>query len=187
MECKKNKQPQLLCKKNDVHLYKMPDNDGYRLYFTIQNPRINIKTLLNDNIYELITKLNPDFFEDFKIIQEYDDNSKDIYVSFHSFGKELGIQKKIMFINLKKCIYGNEIHFIGKHITKENQSKHHDVIEHKHSIIKINFINSHFVEIDYKFNVDIKEDLPIYMENMIGIIMKKIYLNLKTFIENSNK
>lgn len=184
MECKKTKQPQLLCKKSEVHLYKMPDNDGYRLHFTIQNPRINIRSLLNDNIYELITKLNPDFFEDFKIIQEHDDNSKDICVSFHSFGKELGIQKKIMYINLKKCIFVDEIHFVGKHIIKENYSKHHDLIEHKHSIIKIKFLNPHHVEIDYRFNVDIKEDLPIYMENMIGIIMKKIYLNLKTFIEN---
>ena len=187
MECKKTKQSQLLCEKQDVSLYKMPDNNGYRLFFTIQNPMININTLLDNNIYELITKLNPDFFEDFKIIQEYDDNSKDICVSFHSFGKELGINKKTMYINVKKCIYGNEIHFVGKHIAHENYNNHRDLIEHKHSIIKIKFLNPHYVEIDYRFNVDIKEDLPIYMENMIGIIMKKIYLNLKTFIENINK
>ena len=186
MECKKNKQPQLLCEKQDVSLYKMPDNNGYRLYFTIQNPMINIKTLLDNNIYELITKLNPDFFEDFKIIKEYDDNSKDICVSFHSFGKELGINKKTMYINLKKCVLDDEIHFVGKHIIKKNHSKQYDIIEHKHSIIKIKFLNSYHAEIDYQFNVDIKEDLPIYMENMIGIIMKKIYLNLKTFIENIN-
>ena len=187
MECKKTKQPQILCKKGGVHLYKMPDSDGYRLYFEIQNPTINIKNILDNNIYELITKLNPDFFEDFKILREYDDNSKDICMSFHSFGKELGIQKKIMFINLKKSSFSNEIHFIGKHILGENNSKKHDIIEHKHSTIKIKFLNQHHAEIDYTFNVDIKEDLPIYMENMIGIIMKKIYLNLKTIIENINK
>ena len=128
MERKKTKQPQILCKNGGVYLYKMSDNDGYRLCFEIQNPMINIKNLLDDNIYELITKLNPDFFEEFKILQEYDDNSKDICMSFHSFGKELGIQKKTMFINLKKCLFSNEIHFIGKHILSENNSKKHDIL-----------------------------------------------------------
>ena len=34
------------------------------------------------------------------------------------------------------------------------------------------------------FNYDIKEELPVYMENVMGFMMKKIFYRLKNFIEN---
>ena len=31
------------------------------------------------------------------------------------------------------------------------------------------------------------DEVPIYMENLIGLMMKKIFYNIKQFIENTNK
>ena len=42
------------------------------------------------------------------------------------------------------------------------------------------------LRMNYKFNIDIKEELPIYMENILGLMMKKIFFRLKKFIEQNN-
>ena len=39
------------------------------------------------------------------------------------------------------------------------------------------------IRLNYLFSIDIKEDLPIYMENMIGLMMKKIFYNLKLVLD----
>jgi hypothetical protein len=36
----------------------------------------------------------------------------------------------------------------------------------------------------YSFAMDLDVELPTYMENMIGLIMKKTIFRLKAFIEN---
>ena len=40
------------------------------------------------------------------------------------------------------------------------------------------------LDLYYKFNINTNEDLPIYMENYIGLMIKKIFFNLKVFIDN---
>ena len=47
-----------------------------------------------------------------------------------------------------------------------------------------NFNNNSNIHLDYYFNIDIHEDLPNFARNLIGFIMKKVFLNLKSFIEN---
>ena len=40
-------------------------------------------------------------------------------------------------------------------------------------------------EVSYEFKMTIEEDLPSYMENIIGNLMKNIFINFKTFIEKT--
>ena len=49
-----------------------------------------------------------------------------------------------------------------------------------------NDINTNEVKVNYEFKMDINEELPIYMENIFGLMMKKIFINFKSFIENVN-
>ena len=44
------------------------------------------------------------------------------------------------------------------------------------------------IDIDFKFDFQILigDDLPIYMENFVGLMFKKIFYNLKKFIDNLN-
>ena len=44
------------------------------------------------------------------------------------------------------------------------------------------------IDIDFKFDFQILigDDLPIYMENFVGLMFKKIFYNLKQFIDNLN-
>ena len=60
-----------------------------------------------------------------------------------------------------------------------------DVRDLHHSFGDVNAINNISFSID--FIITIQDPLPIYMENLIGLMLKKIFYNLKIFIENINK
>ena len=47
-----------------------------------------------------------------------------------------------------------------------------------------NFNNMLNINFEFDFQILISDDLPIYMENLIGLMLKKIFYNLKQFIDN---
>ena len=49
-----------------------------------------------------------------------------------------------------------------------------------------NFNNIIDINFNFDFQILISDDLPIYMENLIGLMFKKIFYNLKQFIDNLN-
>ena len=44
-------------------------------------------------------------------------------------------------------------------------------------------IDNSDIKIHYLFKITQSETLPIYLENMVGLMMKKIFYNIKQFIE----
>ena len=51
------------------------------------------------------------------------------------------------------------------------------------STMVVNFESDCRINISYIFKLELTNSLPIYMENILGLIMKKMFLNLKNFIE----
>lgn len=49
-----------------------------------------------------------------------------------------------------------------------------------------NFNNIMNINFELDFQILISDDLPLYMENLIGLMFKKIFYNLKQFIDNLN-
>ena len=49
-----------------------------------------------------------------------------------------------------------------------------------------NFNNIIDINFNFDFQILINDELPIYMENLIGLMFKKIFYNLKQFIDNLN-
>ena len=87
-------------------------------------------------------------------------------------------------INLNSTIYDKMTFNYGKTQIKinninENELNKLDSEDNFTSKLNINF------SID--FIITIEDPLPIYMENLIGLMLKKIFYNLKIFIENINK
>ena len=39
------------------------------------------------------------------------------------------------------------------------------------------------ISMTYNFLIHMKEELPQYMENMVGLMMKKIFYNVKKFVD----
>lgn len=174
--------------KNNVVLKKNVDDDSYHLDMRFNNNNINIEKIYNFNLYALLYELNKDILEDVIVNKEKTENSEVLLV-FKQFGAELGIPQKYMCLfNEKQMIGDNEISFIGTNIDNSNEKfnvnqKYEKITVHE-SILSIKNDSGNQFILDYKFNIDIHENLPLFMQNLIGILIKNIFIRFKQFIEN---
>ena len=174
--------------KNNVVLKKNVDDDSYHLDMRFNNDNINIEKIYNFNLYALLYELNKDILEDVIVNKEKTENSEVLLV-FKQFGAELGIPQKYMCLfNEKQMIGDNEISFIGTNIDNSNEkfnvNKKYEKITVHESILSIKNDSGNQFILDYKFNIDIHENLPLFMQNLIGILIKNIFIRFKQFIEN---
>jgi hypothetical protein len=179
-----------ICNKQNL-LLQVDKNTGiYSLEFQSENNKFNFDELITFGIYNLMTKLNSDLIERIEIIKTYSENEIDVLFVFKKIGAELGLAQKYMAMKTRKRFVNNNIYLTSNHIdySKNNfQGQGYGRIE---PIIcelsEIIIYNTHLSNLDlyYRFKINTYEDLPIYMENYIGLMMKKIFYNLKLFIDN---
>tara|TARA_Y100000385_G_C12985957_1_gene590615 strand:+ start:408 stop:1070 length:663 start_codon:yes stop_codon:yes gene_type:complete len=179
----------------------------------IDSSKINLTNFLSHNIYELLDKINPDLIEKIHILKIYNDNEADILMILKHIAKEVGIKQKYIIFNTKRIIdYENnsifftnkDINLINENLVKEylqsiNLEKNkYEAILYNFGTIKISITNTNILELynenntnkivntDFEthFQLIMKDKLPIYMENLIGLMIKKIFYNLKVFIDN---
>ena len=190
MDCNEN----IICTKQNIILKKNKEENTFSLNFKITNNNIDISKIINMNLFILFHELNKDVIEEANILSTNNDNTNmQILYIFKQFGHELGIPKKFMKLEIKQHNENNNIYFRSKTPTyietqpvNENFQKNLEKCEEiksNYSNLNITNINKHSADFEYLFNMDINEDLPIYMENLIGVLMKKIFINIKEFIE----
>ena len=157
------------------------------IVFIIENNNINIYNLINFSLYKLIGELNQDILETIKIVNLTEDDSEcDILFLFKSLSKELGISKKYMLIKNKKQIVDNQIIFKSYDLDVNEMGINlngYEKIKCNNAMLTINLLSLTSAQINYTFNMEINDYLPIYMENITGLMMKKIFYKLKSFIE----
>ena len=83
--------------------------------------------------------------------------------------------------NGKKTYTGCDIEY-----PRSDELINYEKVTTRISTMVVNFESNHKVNINYVFKLELAHSLPIYMENILGLIMKKMFLNLKTFIEAIN-
>lgn len=183
-----------ICTKHDISLY-MIKNDmdtKFRLTFTIHNDNFNLKNAIGFKLFALMGELNTDVID--KIyMDEYENDTKsmDIGILLKRFGKEFGIAQKYLFVKTDMiCSSKDTSRFVSKQI---DPPKEVIVPAMSESVIKTNTVldvtlhTSHKASVTYDFSFVIEDDLPIYMEKYPGLLMKKIFVRLKTFLENINE
>ncbi len=184
MECTLEKK--IICNKHDIILKRLSPN-YFSINFSCHNENYDLSKLVDFNLYTLMAKLNTDLIDKIKIYKadDKDINSRKILFLFKSLGKELGLSPKYMHLSTKYIKCDNKIVFNSVSIPKKNSSKYnkYEKLTCNHSELAIIIENQHVLNVEYNFNIDLHEDLPIYMENMIGILMKKVFYRLKIFIE----
>ena len=105
-------------------------------------------------------------------------------------GKDL-ISNYLTSINLDNDKYeallfnfGKTVITLSNEVTIPREMNNIDIID----IIDDKFIDDKFI--DVKFSIDFKiattDDLPIYMNNLIGLMFKKMFYNVKLFIDKLN-
>ena len=162
--------------------------------------RINVEQLVSFKIYDLIEKLNPDLIDEIQILNVVSDNEIDVLFKFKHIAKEIGIKQKYMILKTVKNNNNNNNNNNNTHITLKSvsiESSDQHIQEHKlHNLdrLQCDFANllinidntNNNVNIHYLFKIIQSEKLPISMEHLIGLMMKKIFYNVKQFIEKIN-
>lgn len=181
----------IICNKQNI-LLKLDKSSGvYSLDFKCDNKKFNIDELLSVGLYNLMEKLNPDLIEKIEILKIHSENELDVLFIFKRIGSELGLPQKYMAIKtIKSHIDNNNICFKSininypknKFIEKGLRNIEPLICEFAEMII----YNTHLSNVDlfYRFKINTNDNLPVYMENYIGLMMKKIFYNLKEFIDN---
>jgi hypothetical protein len=172
-----------VCSKYDILLEKDKLNNNFTISFTIKNDAISLINIIDYSFFKIISDLNKDILE--VVMDEPIYDKIKMFFLFKPIAEDFGIMNKSMLIETEKCIRDSHVIFKSKDLLHDvDMFNEYDRIDCNLSELDINIINNNLLHVIYTFNIDIHEDLPIYMENLIGLIMKKIFLKLKLFIEN---
>ena len=175
----------IVCNKHDIILRKIIRGQTYSIEFNLQNDNIIIRNIINFKLYDLIAELNKDVVEKIQTIKESEDGTeRDILFVFKRFGKELGILQKFMTIRITLEQDDKQVRLLSRSINTDISVPNCKEMKSNYSNLSVDFITEHNINVKYEFNIDIEEDLPCYMENIIGFLMKKIFYRVKIFIEN---
>ena len=216
----------LVCNKGNMILesyyLNSNDNKSYLLkyiYNKLNLNKININSLLGNDIYDLLEKLNVELIEKIHILNKISEECLDICIIFKHIAKEVGIKRKyIIFRSLKSIDTKNySINFNIKDLSliddtlKNNYKKQLNLLDNtsyeplifNYGDINLNILTSNInnfndifkninvdriIDVDFimNFQILISDKLPIYMENMIGLLIKKMFYNVKQFVDNLN-
>lgn len=182
-----NEKYQIVCNKENMILKVNKDENIYMLDFETINNNLDLNKLMDFKIYDLIQKLNEDLIEKIEIINKISDDEIELLFIFKRFGKSAGIPQKYLVLKTKKYMTNNLILFksVDSKI-KIKQMENHIAQKMDCKFAQLTIIPyQNKLRLNYKFSIDMKEDLPIYLENMMGLMMKKIFYRLKVFIEQN--
>ena len=189
------------------------NNKAYNLQFDFNNlntNKVNIDTLLSTSIYDLLEKVNSELIEKIYILDIINTYETDVCILLKPIAKEIGIKQKFVIFRTTKYSnnLNNNVTFYNKDLIYEHKDLIDDYLKsinldtEKYEAMTFNFGKTHITlndeqstnnvdkVISVKFSVDfqltITDDLPIYMNNLIGLMFKKMFYNVKMFITNLN-
>jgi hypothetical protein len=182
-----------ICFKEKMHLKREKNNNIYLLQFLAENSNVNLYTMINLDIYNLMFTLNKDNFDKIEMHSiasspsspEKNVNEVNVLFLFKPFASDLGIKPKYMYVRVTEVCEPNKKTYNCTDVNYPNpeELKNYDRVVNTISSMVVNFESYHKINISYIFKLELSHSLPIYMENIMGLIMKKVFLNLKQFIE----
>ena len=209
-------QPKLLCNKGNILLneIKIPSTNAsiFNLQFELNNldtSKVNIDLLLTPQLYNLIEKVNVDLIDKIYILNclETSNNQEtDICIVLKQIAKEVGLKQK--YILFRSTKYLNKLNSNITYYNKDLIYEHKELIpaylkslnldNDKYEALTFTFGKTIItlandideILINLKFSIDFQitmtDDIPKYMTNIIGLMFKKMFHNVKLFIDNLN-
>jgi hypothetical protein len=198
----------VVCNKEDVVLLRCENrencraNNSYRILFNVHNPHFPIHSIVGLKLYTLLYELNRDVIHTFKVVNETETNIETVTL-FKPFGRDFGISPKAMHtvstmqLEPGVCIF-NSVDVQSDTIRANeinNIPKKYERIFSTHSKLIVYFLSSNDLQFDFTFELsdgsgsDIREEeeesprCPIYMENSVALMIKKMFCRLKEFTE----
>lgn len=199
----------IVCNKEDVVLLKNENresgnnnnynnnNNYYRIIFNAHNANFPIHSVVGLKLYTLLYELNRDIIHTFKIINETETTIETVTL-FKPFGKDFGIAPKAMHTVSTMQLEPGVCTFDGVDVKQDiananNEINHipkkYECIRSTHSKLIVYFLSENDLQFDFTFELSDNDsdneidERPIYMENSVALMIKKMFSRLKTFIE----
>lgn len=188
----------MVCNKDQVSLYKDVINTAdktYKIVFNARNDGFPIYTMVGFKMYTLLYELNRDIIHSFKVIKENDKSIEMVFL-FKSVGKEFGLAPKFMHTittadSCHSCYVFNSVDVHNENDDNISIPKKYERLHTNDSVLTIQFISNHELHFDFTFslkendngNQNEKNEPPIYMENSVALMIKKMFCRLKVFTE----
>jgi hypothetical protein len=209
-------QPKMLCNKGNILLneIRMPSTNAsvFNLQFELNNldtSKVNIDLLLTPQLYNLLEKVNVDLIDKIHILNTsttLNNEETDICIILKQIAKEVGVKQK--YILFRSTKYLNNLNNSITYYNKDLIYEHKDLIPDYLKLLKLdsrnyepltfncgktiitltNDYDEKFMNIKFSidFQITMTDDIPNYMTNIIGLMFKKMFYNVKLFIENLN-
>ena len=182
-------QQEMICNKHDINLYMVKgEQDIFTLSFKLINKNYDLQQAIGFKLFSLLGELNKDVIDKI-VLEPYSetDNIMKMGMILKRFGEDFGISQKYVYSETEIEKNNNSYNFYSKQIDKA----HHFQIPNRCYPVKksngnlsLSFISNNEIDVIYKFSLVIDEDMPHIMRKLPGLLMKKIFIRLKTFLES---
>ena len=182
----------------------------------LNTSKVNSDLLLTIQLYELLEKVNVDLIDKIHILNVLNAHETDICIILKPIATKVGVKQKYLLFRSTNYLnnLNKSITYYYKDLTYEHKDLIDDYLiimkldNNNYEPLTFNFgktvisvynkilpttNNEHDKDdkiIDVKFSVDFKisiaDNVPFFMNDLIGMIFKKMFYNLKIFIDNLN-
>lgn len=172
------------------------NNNSYRIIFNAHNSNFPIHSIVGLKLYTLLYELNRDIIHTFKVVNETETTIETVTL-FKPFGRDFGISPKAMHtvstmqLETDACTFKSVDVQLGKNTEINHIPKKYERIQSTHSKLIVYFLSANDLQFDFTFELsdddgDQEEgssSCPIYMENSVALMIKKMFCRLKGFTE----
>jgi len=165
----------------------------YDIHFFLENPTINLVSLVNFDLVNLLYALNKDIYEQ-ATVENVNESEAIITVVVKNLFEEIGLPQYYYYINMKKTCVENQYIFDSQSIRdrKPNSSvlpDNSEFLDIENFSIRATVFTPH--KIHFSFSIVFKTTtstsplLSSFSDKLLVIILQKIYKRLKQFIERT--
>ncbi len=176
----------VVCSKQDIILRKNTEKqNAYLISFQAHATDEKIEQLQKKHLYQLIGDLCPDIILKNKVTA-LDDGGHSVMFLFARIGKELGLSQKCLYLNTYvETNTKNKLVVRGIGPPASDINCEYDIVNAKYIDMCVNIDKNKLVTLHFSFHLDLNEDLPSYMQDLPGLLMLKILMGLKKYIEGT--
>ena len=184
MERSRDEQFKIVCSKEGICLEKSKTTQHlFRLSFiTSSSPSLVCSGGMNE-FYELLGNLNTDIIKQVSC-KCLGQQRQEVTLHFEAFAKEFGVAPKTMVLYMEDRSSNGSIMYTGRSpsVIDENNDM---FVSCNDSTLQMIQSQTGGTCLQYRFHLDLREELPIFMDNVAGLLMKKVFLRLKQYLERS--
>lgn len=179
-----NQQATTICLKNNIILQKNKKDKRFNLFFSVENNKSPINNVINMSVCHLIGSTNPDIVETVEILDVVDsDKEIHLLIKLKPIFKEFGMLKYFMAVKTTKIEEAEMVSFRTEDLPDERTVQGYTRVPHNVSVLSVKTLSNNRLAINHNFEVDISDFVPSHMNNVIAMLVKRVFHNFKTYIE----